>query len=180
MSDGELVRRARTGCSTSLAELVGRWSGKVLAFCHAQLRRPEVAADLAQDALLRSIRQLHTLQQPDRYGPWLRRIAHRLCLDWLKAKAQQTVPFSTLAAETSFEQQLVDKTCIVDEEELDELQQALHQLPHQHREALMLFYYGDMSYQQMAEVLEVSVATVNLRLTQGRQQLRERLIARLT
>jgi RNA polymerase sigma-70 factor (ECF subfamily) len=119
------------------------------------------------------------LQQPDRYGPWLRSIAHRLCLDWFKAKAQQTVPFSTLSGETSFEQQLADEREADDGEELDELQQALHQLPQPLREALMLFYYGDLSYQQMAATLEVSVATVNLRLTQGRQRLRERLIARL-
>jgi RNA polymerase sigma-70 factor (ECF subfamily) len=177
MSDGELVRRARTGCSTSLAELVNRWSGKVLAVCHAHLRRSDTASDLAQDALLRAMKQLHTLQQPDRFGPWIRSIARRLCLDWLKAKARQTVPFSAMATETPFEQQLPDGFDPDDEQ--DELYQALHQLPEAQREALMLFYYGDMSYQQMATTLEVSVATVNLRLTQGRQLLRERLVEKL-
>ncbi len=48
-------------------------------------------------------------------------------------------------------------------------------LPENQREALMLFYYGEMTYQEMAELLGVSTATINARLTEARAILRKRL-----
>ena len=55
------------------------------------------------------------------------------------------------------------------------MMQVVEKLPEPLREALMLYYYEDCTYQQLAKTLGVSAATVNARLTQARQLLRERL-----
>ena len=70
MSDAELVRQALAGQAEAYAELVRRWSPRVLALCHARVRRADAAEDLAQEALLRGYRALATLSQPDRFGAW--------------------------------------------------------------------------------------------------------------
>jgi RNA polymerase sigma-70 factor (ECF subfamily) len=60
-------------------------------------------------------------------------------------------------------------------DEVDRLMAEVESLSENHREVLMLFYYGEMSYRDMAELLGVSTATINARLTEARDLLRERL-----
>ena len=89
MTDAELVRQARDGQPTAYEQLVRRWSARVLAVCHARVPRRDVAEELAQEALLRGYESLSSLEAPEKFGAWLRGIAARVCLDWLKARQAQ-------------------------------------------------------------------------------------------
>jgi RNA polymerase sigma-70 factor (ECF subfamily) len=180
MTDGELVRQARSGQAAALAELTHRWAGKILALCHVQVGRPDIAPDLAQEVLLRALRSLNKLLEPDKFGPWLRGIAKRVCFDWLKTQPRAAVPFSTLG---SRERQL-DHVCAQEaespmerQESAQELHDAVAALPEECREVLLLYYYQDVTYQELAELLNVSFATINARLTRARALLRDRLRA---
>jgi len=176
--DAELVREARRGSVAAYAELVRRWSARVLAVCHARVRRRDVAEELAQETLLRGFQSLATLESPERFGSWLRGIAQRVCLDWLKAKQTGQVTFTELPTDkqpdgflTSDADGSVDRA-----DEVRHLMSTVEKLPDEFREVLMLYYYQDATYQELAETLNVSSATINARLTKARAMLRERLI----
>lgn len=179
MTDGDLVRQAREGRHAALAELTHRWAGKVLALCHVQVGRADIAPDLAQESLLRALRGLQSLLEPEKFGPWLRGIAKRVCLDWLKAKPRRAIPFSALDDDASLLNHVSSPhepmACERQEDE-HQLQSAIAALPHECREVLLLYYYQDVTYQDLAELLEVSSATINARLTRARALLRERLV----
>lgn len=175
MTDGELVRQIWAGNTASLTELVHRWSGRILAQCHALVRRGDVAPDLAQETLLRGIRSLNTLQEPEHFGAWLRGIGRRVCLDWLKAKARTTVPFSSLNGQTNLANEIPGRPISPAEEHQEDLSLAMAELPEECREVVLLYYYQDVTYQELATVLQVSSATVNARLTKARMLLRQKL-----
>lgn len=180
VTDGELVRAARNGRSDAYGQLVRRWSARVLAVCHARVRGVDAAEDLAQETLLRAQRALHTLQSPDKFGPWVRGIARRVCLDWLKSKQTSQVPFTALSLEEGRPNEVPatadDPTAEVDRaDELRRLMQEVERLPNDCRETLMLYYYHDVTYRDLADLLGVSTATVNARLTRARNLLRKRL-----
>jgi RNA polymerase sigma-70 factor (ECF subfamily) len=179
MSDGELVRRALAGRSQAFEELVRRWAGRVTALCHARVGRAGAAEDLAQEALLRAYRALRTLAEPDKFGPWLCGIAVRTCLDWLKSKDRTQVPFSVLAPDRNVDQVLARPSMtepeLDREDELRKLMTEVEALPEECREVVMLYYYQDVTYRDVAQLLGVSPATVNARLTRARALLRERL-----
>src|SRR5262245_28525611 len=105
-SDAELVRQAGNGRPDAYGELARRWSPRVMAVCHARVRCPMSAADLAQETMLRGFRDLVTLKSPEKFGAWLRGIAHRVCLDWLKSKQQSQVPFTRLGDDGRFQERL--------------------------------------------------------------------------
>jgi RNA polymerase sigma-70 factor (ECF subfamily) len=178
-SDAELVRQAGNGRPDAYGELVRRWSPRVMAVCHARVRCQTSAADLAQETLLRGFRDLVTLKSPEKFGAWLRGIAHRVCLDWLKSKQQSQVPFTRLASDGHPHELLAggdDVAAAVDQaDEVNRLMAEIESLSGNHREVLMLFYYSEMSYRDMAELLGVSTATINARLSEARELLRERL-----
>jgi len=177
--DGALVQRALRGDRAARDELVCRWSARVLAFCHSRVGKREVAEDLAQESLLRGICSLDRLDDRDKFGPWLFGIAMRVWHDWRKAKQASQVPFTSLAADGH--DSLVRTAAGVTEDEVDRddelarLMDEVHSLPDKYREVVMLYYYQDVTYEDLAEMLGVSFATVNARLTQARAMLRERL-----
>jgi RNA polymerase sigma-70 factor (ECF subfamily) len=180
MTDGTLVHQALQGDRTACEELVHRWSARILAFCHAQVGNRQMAEDLAQESLLRGMRGLHTLDAPDKFGPWLCGIAQRVCRDWRKSKQASQVPFTSLAPDRRPELLARTDSGVTEDEvdrmdELRRLMDEVHSLPEKHREVLMLYYYQDVTYQDLAQMLGVSFATVNARLTQARATLRERL-----
>jgi RNA polymerase sigma-70 factor (ECF subfamily) len=180
MSDGELVRQALAGRSQAYEELVRRHAGRITAVCHARVGRAGAAEDLAQESLLRGFRGLRSLADPEKFAAWLCGIAVRVCLDWLKSKQRSQVPFSALGPDRNPEEMLHQATNPAEpdldrEDEVRRLMTEVEALPEECREVVMLYYYQDVTYRDLAEQLGVSAATVNARLTKARTLLRQRL-----
>jgi RNA polymerase sigma-70 factor (ECF subfamily) len=168
MSDGELVRQTVAGHNFAYDELVRRWTARVLAICHARVGRVDVAEELAQEALVRGFKAIRSLSEPEKFGAWIGGIATRVCLDWLKDKDRSQVSLA--------DQDFPDRHEEQDHEDLDRLMKEVERLPEKQREALMLYYYQDSTYEELGRLLGVSAATINARLTQARQMLRKRLV----
>jgi RNA polymerase sigma-70 factor, ECF subfamily len=182
MSDAELVRQARlggAGRTEAYAELVRRWAARVMAVCHARVGRAHAADDLAQETLLRGFRSLSTLTDPERFGPWLCGIALRTCLDWLKSKQNQQIPFSALDPEHnpegSWDERRAGDSDLERDDERRRLLEEVEALPEDYRKVVMLYYYEDATYRDLGRILGVSPATINARLTRARALLRSRL-----
>jgi RNA polymerase sigma-70 factor (ECF subfamily) len=179
MSDAELVRQTLQGQTSAYEELVRRWAGRVTSLCHAKVGCASAAEDLAQDALVRGYRALPSLSDPDKFGAWLSRIAVHTCLNWLKSKQRAMVPFSALGPDQNPEDYLSRETGDDPrEDDLHRLRAQVAALPESYREVLMLYYHQDVTYRDLADMLGVSPATINSRLTKARNLLRERLLVK--
>jgi RNA polymerase sigma-70 factor (ECF subfamily) len=179
-TDAELVRECLDGKPAAFEVLVRRWSASVLAVCHAQTACPDAAQDLAQETLLRGFRTLSTLSEPERFGAWMRGIARRVCWDWIEKRPRRPIAFSALAPDGDVEAMFADRGPAPDAQaaradEMRKLMHEVHQLPQECREVLLLYYYQDATYQDLARMLSVSSAAVNARLTRARKLLRERM-----
>jgi RNA polymerase sigma-70 factor (ECF subfamily) len=169
-SDDELVRQAAAGNTDAAEQLVRRWSARVLAVCRSRVHHADAAEDLAQESLLRALRGLRTLADPEKFGPWICGIARRTCLDWLKDARRTEVSYDALADPPQHAAAEENNG-----EESERLMDEVVNLPEAYRETLMLYYSGDCTYEEVAALLGVSAATVNVRLTKARKILRERL-----
>jgi RNA polymerase sigma-70 factor (ECF subfamily) len=181
VSDADLVRQARAGRTAAYEELVRRWAARITAVCHARVKRAHLAEELAQETLLRGFRALDSLTDPDRFGAWLCGIALRACLDYLKAKQNSQVPFSVLGQNYNPDENLHARQeggegDVERNEERRLILAEVEALPEEYRTVVMLYYYQDHTYRDLAKLLGVSSATVNARLTKARALLRTRLI----
>jgi len=180
-TDGELVRQTLAGHAAAYGQLARRWAARVLAVCHARVGRA-AAEDLAQEALLRGLRGLPSLADPDKFGPWLIGIAVRTCLDWHKSAQRTEVSLEALATDeriasaASFTSETASGE-IDRRERVEQLLSEVERLPPPYREVLMLYYYQDCTYHELAQLLGVSAATINARLTKARAMLRNRMLA---
>ena len=178
-SDSELVRLAQAGQLAAYEELVRRWSARVLAVCHARIRSAHTAEELAQEALLRGLRAIGSLDDPAKFGPWLCGIAGRVCLDWLKSGQARQVSLDALSAGQA-DSWIADGAESPDDaaarsDDQRRLLAEVATLPEALREVILMYYYDDVTYYDVALALGVSAATVNARLTKARAMLRERL-----
>lgn len=183
MTDAELVRHTCDGQTSAYEVLVRRWSARLVGYIRSKVRCPEVAEDLAQDSLLKGFRALHTLADPSKFGPWMLSIGHRSAVDWLKAKARGEVKFSDGDKgangrpnddwRSDIEQ---PDAMLAISEQRTKLMAEIDSLPDPLREVVMMYYYDDVTYKELADMLGVSVATVNARLTKARNALRARYL----
>ena len=180
MTDGELVRQTLGGRRQAYDELVRRWSARVLAVCHARVRRSDVAEELAQESLVRGFKSLSTLGEAEKFGSWLCGIATRVCFDWLKDKDRTQVTFASMGdgmrPEILADGHAGAAEGLESDEEVRDLMAEVQRLPDKHREVVMLYYYQDSTYQELAQLLGVSAATINARLTEARKMLRDRMM----
>ncbi len=176
MDDAGLVRQVLGGRTEAYGELVARWAGRITALCHARVGRA-VSADLAQETLLRGLQELASLIEPQRFGPWLSGIAINVCRDWLKSRQNSQAPFSALGPPAPNRAWAASSpgANLEQQDEVRRLMTEVEALPEECRTVLMLYYYQDLTYRELADVLDVSSATANARLTRARALLRARL-----
>jgi RNA polymerase sigma-70 factor (ECF subfamily) len=176
MTDGELVRLVLAGQTQRYEELVRRWARRIAALCHAHVGNAGPVADLTQETLLRGFRNLRALTETEKFGPWLCGIALRASLNWLRQHKRSATPFSDVGP--GFEPEAVAPAPGEQGEKDEELRQLLKEvesLPEAYRQVVMLYYYEDVTYRDLARILGIAPGTVNQRLTKARQLLRERL-----
>lgn len=173
MTDGELVRRVVAGETAAYGELARRWFGRILATCQSRVFDGD-AEDLVQEVLIRGYANLGSLDDPELFGPWLRGIANNLCADWCRSHLRNGRTISHVAcldridADSECDGQIAD-----DERRMIVAQIAM--IPEELREVILLRYYNDLTYEEMAQWLGVARATVNERLAKARALLRIRL-----
>ena len=126
------------------------------------------AEDLAQQTFMDAQRKLHTLRDPAKVRPWLFMIVRNL----YRRKLRDQKPDRQVTLETVDEPSSEVQQTPLDDEGL---QLALDSLPEEFRTVLLLFYFEDMSYREIAERLELPIGTDMSRLSRGKRHLRQRL-----
>jgi RNA polymerase sigma-70 factor (ECF subfamily) len=155
---------------TELAALVVAHHAAVYRYAHRLCGCPIEAEDLTQQTFLIAQQKFDQLREPDRACSWLLAVV-RSC--FLKS-IRKTRPLPIANFDTLVEHVAV-RTPTVEEIDHDQLAAALAELPEEFRLVVVMFYFEELSYQEIAEELEIPVGTVMSRLSRGKSHLRRRL-----
>lgn len=172
------------GASEFLRQVRPIW-GRLQAVARRYCARREDAGDLVQETLLRAWRGYSPVESPTHPRAWLFAIMRHIAIDWHRAASRQVrmVPADyeelTELAATDLDQPFAP-LAIMNEEQfrefLDgEILRALETLEDSSREIIILSVAGDLTYREIAEVLDCPVGTVMSRMARARRALRERL-----
>ena len=128
------------------------------------------ADDLTQQTFLVAQRKLHQLREADRAGAWLYAVLRSCFLKSLRRQRPATAASLNLEVE-----QVADRAPAVEDIDRERLAAALADLPEEFRLVVLMFYFEELSYQEIAEQLEIPIGTVMSRLSRGKGHLRRRL-----
>lgn len=181
-SELELVKKCQRGDLSAFDQLMMLYERKVYSLCYRMSKNADDAADLAQEVFLKTFRALPTFKGQSSFSTWLFRIATNTCLDQKRRLAGKP-PVSSLDRPISTEEGELELTLPGNEpnpEDLalqselqQEIKQLLGKLPGDLRITLVLRDLEGYSYEEIAELLNISLGTVKSRINRARSRLRD-------
>lgn len=178
-SDAELVRLARNGGREPYNELIRRYQKAIYALACALIPDPHEAEDMTQEAFLRAWLNLDMLSDPNKFGPWLRRIVFGVSIDWLRTFRPNLYRLENSNMEPELSSQPAKSESADARLARLELQErvwnAITRLPAHYRLPLTMFHLDGLSHSRVADALGVSAGTVRSLVTRARQKLRPML-----
>jgi RNA polymerase sigma-70 factor (ECF subfamily) len=172
-TDAQVVRDVLAGDRDAYRLLVRRYGDVLYGHVLRMVGGQDEAADLVQRALVTGYRKLASCREPDRVGAWLFRIGSNLTKDHLRNRRRQDIPLDRLP---EVPHGGGDPLEAAHRHEVRlRLQTALGRLTPEQREAFVLKHVEGRSYEEMAAVLDASVASLKMRVHRARETLRELL-----
>lgn len=180
MQDELLIRRAQRGDADAFEQLLLEHQKNVYNLCYRMAGNPDDAMDLSQETFLRAWRCLDQYQFASAFSTWRYRLCSNICIDFLRRRRrQQTVPLTFEDADGEEQTYAVPDAQPLPEEQVElkltreTLAAAMAQLLPEHRAVLQLRVVNEMSYEQIADVLDIQIGTVKSRLSRARNQLKK-------
>jgi RNA polymerase sigma-70 factor (ECF subfamily) len=175
-TDAELVTITRGGDSESYGLLVARYQGHVYGLAYSLAANWADAQDIAQETFIRAYINLHQLRDPARFAPWLRRVTFGVAMNWLRAFRPEL--FRHLQGEVDLEKLEIPDFSpgppeVVERKELAEaVRRAISSLPPKYRLPLTMFHLDGLSYQKVADFLDIPLGTVQSLIHRARAKLK--------
>ncbi|HEY6391471.1 MAG TPA: RNA polymerase sigma factor [Bryobacteraceae bacterium] len=167
----ELVARLKRGDGGALEAVYRLFGGKVFGLAYHLLASREAAEDAVSEVFLRVRRSAAQFDGRVPFDRWLLKITSHLCVDWLRRRRVESRLFEPPQDSVSAEApSALDKILL--NERNDALRDALRKLPDRYRAPLVLRYYGELSYDEIAERLGIDRSAVGVLLFRARQELR--------
>jgi len=177
-SDERLVEAFQSGDVAAFDLLVLRWERKIQGTVYRVLGTEEDARDVTQEAFLKAFRALRNFKGEARFSSWLYQIALNLCRDRLRRKRGKAfVSLDSVDEDSGLPGRrepspydLAERGALC-----GLVREALAELPDEQREVIVLKEYEELTFLEIAEILDVPLSTVKTRLYRGLVGLRGRL-----
>lgn len=175
--DADLVIRSAAGEAGAFGTLMQRYSPVVLGFLYGRVRIDADREDLLQEVFLEAFRQIGRLRQPERFGPWLMRIARSKLLDFYRRRQRHG------GHETATEDAGIDPADpapgpreILAESELQlRVREAIGGMRDKYRTVLYMRLIAEQEPQEIARRLGINESAARMRLKRGLEMLRKRM-----
>ena len=180
--DRELIARARKGDEAAYRVLLEQYQRTVFNICLRMVRNREEAEDLAQEAFMKVFSMLDRYNPSFAFSSWLFKITSNLCIDKIRKRRINTLPMDQPVqsenGEYARQYQAPDddpERLLVKSEKMKQLSDAIDSLPPHYRVMIVLRHQEDLSYEEIAETLDVPLGTVKARIHRAREMLKSRL-----
>ena len=156
------VYRCRHGDEAALSLLVSRHRNRLIRTATNLLRDRHEAEDVSQEAFLKAFREISRLRDDRAFSGYLYRICVRLCMDRLRLKRAEPAEFDSVQ---ECEGGAIENKVVI--------QKVLGQMPGELRTTLVLREIEQLSYEEVAEAMQVPIGTVRSRLHTAREKFRK-------
>jgi len=175
--DEEIAKLVQGGDRSSFRILVERYEPKMIRYARRFLFGNDDAKDLVQEVFIKAYVNIQGFHVKQRFSPWLYRIAHNEFVNALKKREREKRNISIFDLDILFPHLAVAKETADGDLHRAEikrmLDRSLDTLSAKYREPLVLYYFEEMDYRAIADVLRIPIATVGVRLGRGRAMLRK-------
>lgn len=165
---------AQKGNQAAFMQIVEAYQRPVYNLCYRMLGDMHEAEDAAQETFLRAFTKLDSYQASRKFSSWLLSIASHYCIDRLRQRRHQIVSWDDLPPGRSVpDMALQPEEAALKTEATDSLHALLETLAPDYRAAIILCYWHELSYEEIAQTLDTSVSAIKSRLFRARKMMAE-------
>jgi RNA polymerase sigma-70 factor (ECF subfamily) len=172
-SDELIAGQIQRGQNELFGKLLERYQPKITRYTGRFLKDTDDRNDIVQETFIKAYRNIESFDVKRKFSSWLYRIAHNECINFLKKKKLEKIPFfdlDILFPHISREKHQEE----VNAEQIKEmLDTSMGKLDIKYREPLLLYYIEGFDYKEIADILHIPIDTVGMRLTRGRKLLKK-------
>jgi len=170
------LEQARKGDQVAFGHLVEAYQGPVFNLAYRMLGNAREAEEAAQEAFIRAYTRLHTYDPAHKFSTWMLSITSNYCIDLIRKRRALLLsldePLPPHPALMSDKTQGPEAQSVISEEQAL-VQSLLDELQPDYRQAVVLRYWYELSYEEIAEVMDTTVSAIKSRLFRARRQLAE-------
>jgi len=174
ITDENLVKLVQDGDNEQFGHLVERYEAKMLSYARKFLFDSENAKDMVQEVFIKAYVNIASFDLSKKFSPWLYRIAHNCFINEIKKTTRER---SFVVSVDVFFPELFSKDEpdreIIDNELRASLDDSISKVDIKYREVLVLYYFQELNYKEIADVLHIPVPAVGIRLSRGKKLLRK-------
>ena len=177
-TDEVIAARIQAGYQNDVGILIDRYEPKLRRYLEKNIRTRDDVTDIVQEVFIKAYINIHRFDTKQRFSPWIYRIAHNEMVNHIKKK--KSLPFSWFEPDVlvPFLQSSTEEATLLESDrvyEKERIEKILDKMPIAQREILTLYFYEELSYKEISDVLHIPVATVGVRLTRAKKQVEQLL-----
>ncbi len=174
LTDENIVKKVQDGDIEMFGILIDRYESKMQRYAKRFLFDSEDTKDLIQDIFTKGYVNIADFDVNRRFSPWIYRIAHNCFVNELKKKKMQSVPVFEIDTffPHFFDESTPEKETI-DGEVRKELESCINKVDMKYKEILILYYFEEMSYKEISDILHIPVSVVGMRLNRGKKAIKK-------
>lgn len=152
--------------------LMNEYGKSVVRLAFTFVKKEQIAEDIAQEVFIRCYQNLETFRNESSYKTWIYRITVNLCKDRLRSWSFRNIVLTEFFSKNSINNTTPESELLHMERKTD-LSMKVLSLPIKYREVIILYYYEELSYNQITDLLDISIQTLKSRLHRGRSYLKK-------
>jgi len=171
-NESALVYSAQRGDKEAMQLLLTRNWTWLKGLVYSIIGQADLIDDVLQDICVRVIRKIDSLREPECFRPWLAVLARREALKCRQNRAKQPMQLQEEFTELASDEKARQSYENLEQKELyRQISKAIQSLPEKYRQVFMLQHSGDLTYGQIAEILDIPITTVQIRLVRARRMI---------
>ncbi len=173
--DSRIARKVQRGDRKAFEILLSKYERPIFSFIFHFFRDHALSEDLTQETFLRAFRFIGSFRPREKFSSWLYSIAKNLCIDEVRRRQKGTtvdidaVDPEALVSDMPLATNPLAASVMVQQGEL--LRKAVARLPEKYRTSIILFYFNELSYEEISEIMGISLSNTKILLFRGKKML---------
>ncbi|WP_096156517.1 MULTISPECIES: sigma-70 family RNA polymerase sigma factor [Bacillus] len=157
-----------------LEQLMNDYGDQLTRLAYSYVKDTEIAKDLVQNTFVKCFLNIDTFKHNSTIKTWLYRITINECKDYIKSWDYKKVKVLDIFQSHTKKSQSAEEI-VMDKTERKEIQNSIFRLPMKYREIIFLYYFEEMTMEEISSLTELSINTIKTRLRRGKMLLKQKL-----
>lgn len=173
-TDESIAKVVQNGDAEAFGLLIERYEVKILRYGKRFLFQYEDIEDAVQDSFMKAYTNIQSFDTEQKFSPWIYRIAHNTFINVIKKKGKEVLPsfdadtlLGNIRAKENPEHELIE------EEDRNLLNKTVNMLPPKYREPIILYFFEEKDYKDIADIMHIPIGTVGVRIRRGKEKIKK-------